>query len=103
MTPQAQTILVQPLRTPTLEPKAPVPQAAAGGAGRRIRAGPAVPAALDSTEDPVRTYLREIGTVPLLTGADEQQLARQLEESTYLPEADGRAGGHRSCDTRKCP
>ena len=32
----------------------------------------------------MRTYLREIGTVPLLTGADEQRLARQLEESTYL-------------------
>ena len=84
MTTQAQTVLVQLLRIPAPDSEGPDSHAAAGGAGRRTRTSPAAPAAVDSTEDPVRTYLREIGAVPLLTGADEQRLARQLEESTYL-------------------
>jgi len=32
-----------------------------------------------SAADPVRTYLREIGKVPLLTGPDEVRLARRIE------------------------
>ncbi|MGE5597701.1 MAG: RNA polymerase sigma factor RpoD [Hyphomicrobiales bacterium] len=38
----------------------------------------------DSTEDPVRMYLREIGEVYLLTAADEKRLARQMEEQQHL-------------------
>ena len=39
---------------------------------------------VDGLDDPVRAYLREIGAVRLLTGADEKRLARQLEEALYL-------------------
>ncbi len=35
-------------------------------------------------DDPVRAYLRDIGAIPLLTGADERRLARQIEERAYL-------------------
>jgi RNA polymerase primary sigma factor len=38
----------------------------------------------DGAEDPVRMYLREIGRARLLTGADEKQLARQMEERDYV-------------------
>jgi RNA polymerase sigma factor RpoD-like protein len=42
------------------------------------------PADADGLDDPVRAYLREIGAVRLLTGADEKRLARQIEEALYL-------------------
>ena len=35
-------------------------------------------------DDPVRMYLREIGKIYLLTGADEKHLARQLEERNHV-------------------
>jgi len=35
-------------------------------------------------DDPVRLYLREIGKVYLLSGADEKRLARQMEEGQYI-------------------
>ncbi len=38
----------------------------------------------DITDDPVRIYLHEIGRVHLLTGEDEKNLARLMEESKYL-------------------
>jgi len=38
----------------------------------------------DSFEDHVRMYLREIGTVPLLTWKGEKRLARAMEAGTYL-------------------
>jgi RNA polymerase primary sigma factor len=38
----------------------------------------------DSFEDHVRMYLREIGTVPLLTWDGEKRLARAMEAGTYL-------------------
>jgi len=38
----------------------------------------------EETEDPVRTYLREIGQTALLTGADERHLAREREEAVHL-------------------
>ena len=38
----------------------------------------------DTADDSVRAYLREIGRVKLLTFADEQRLARQMEEGDYL-------------------
>src|ERR671935_1305535 len=37
------------------------------------------PGALDKTNDPVRMYLREMGTVPLLTREGEVEIARRLE------------------------
>ncbi len=37
-----------------------------------------------TTEDPVRMYLHEIGTVSLLTGADEKHLSRQMEEGQHI-------------------
>jgi RNA polymerase primary sigma factor len=38
----------------------------------------------DGLEDYVRMYLREIGTVPLLSWDDEKRLARQMEDGAYL-------------------
>jgi len=38
----------------------------------------------DGIDDPVRMYLREIGKVYLLSGADEKRLARQMEEGKHL-------------------
>lgn len=37
----------------------------------------------DSFEDHVRMYLREIGTVPLLTWEGEKRLARAMEGGTF--------------------
>jgi RNA polymerase primary sigma factor len=37
------------------------------------------PGALDKANDPVRMYLREMGTVPLLTRAGEVEIARRIE------------------------
>jgi RNA polymerase primary sigma factor len=39
---------------------------------------------VEGFEDHVRMYLREIGTVPLLTWAGEKRLARAMEAGTYL-------------------
>jgi RNA polymerase primary sigma factor len=38
------------------------------------------PGALDKTNDPVRMYLREMGTVPLLTREGEVAIAKRIEE-----------------------
>jgi RNA polymerase primary sigma factor len=38
----------------------------------------------DGSEDHVRMYLREIGTVPLLTWEGEKRLARSMESGVYL-------------------
>jgi|GEM_PF-4347963 len=38
----------------------------------------------EGLEDHVRMYLREIGTVPLLSWEGEKRLARKMEEGTYL-------------------
>ncbi len=40
--------------------------------------------AQESVDDPVRMYLREIGKVYLLSGADEKRLARQMEEGNHV-------------------
>src|SRR5260370_38940275 len=37
-----------------------------------------------SIDDPVRMYLRAIGRVALLTGEEEQDLARRMEMGVYL-------------------
>jgi len=39
------------------------------------------PGALDKTNDPVRMYLREMGTVPLLTREGEVEIAKRIERS----------------------
>jgi RNA polymerase primary sigma factor len=38
----------------------------------------------EGIDDPVRMYLREIGKVYLLSGADEKRLARQMEEAKHV-------------------
>jgi RNA polymerase primary sigma factor len=38
----------------------------------------------DGIDDPVRMYLREIGKVYLLSGADEKRLARHMEEAKHI-------------------
>src|SRR5205085_10591242 len=38
----------------------------------------------EGLEDHVRMYLREIGTVPLLSWEGEKRLARRMEEGVYL-------------------
>jgi RNA polymerase primary sigma factor len=35
-------------------------------------------------DDPMRSYLREIGAIPLLSGNDEKRLARWIEEAVHL-------------------
>jgi len=42
------------------------------------------PGALDRTEDPVRRYLREMGSVPLLTREGEVAIAKRLERGQLL-------------------
>ena len=44
----------------------------------------AEPEPQDEITDPVRAYLSEIGSVGLLSGADEQRLARQIEEGKHI-------------------
>ena len=57
------------------------------------------PGALDKTNDPVRMYLREMGTVPLLTREGEVEIARRIERGQAvghqvdLAHADGDAEG----------
>jgi RNA polymerase primary sigma factor len=68
--------------TPDPEDALPRRNTDAGRAPVRVTADAA--ADQESLDDPVRAYLREIGAIPLLTGADEKHLARQIEEGTYL-------------------
>ncbi|MEE8346739.1 MAG: sigma-70 factor domain-containing protein, partial [Dehalococcoidia bacterium] len=42
----------------------------------------------EGIDDPVRMYLREIGKVNLLTGADEKKLARSMEDGDYIQRID---------------
>ena len=57
------------------------------------------PGALDKTNDPVRMYLREMGTVPLLTREGEVEIAKRIERGQeggpqgHHPHAHGRPGG----------
>ena len=50
------------------------------------------PGALDKTNDPVRMYLREMGTVPLLTREGEVEIARRIERGKLA--ADGVQRSH---------
>ena len=49
-----------------------------GGGRRRVELD-LTPGALDKTNDPVRMYLREMGTVPLLTREGEVEIAKRIE------------------------
>ena len=44
----------------------------------------------EAIDDPVRMYLREIGKVYLLSGADEKRLARYMEEGKHLEQIEQR-------------
>ena len=51
-----------------------------------------------AVDDPVRMYLREIGRVYLLSGADEKRLARHMEEGRHIQQIE-----HRWVDERGEP
>ncbi len=59
-----------------------------GVVARSVRA----PTDDDTPDDSVRTYLREIGRVKLLAFADEQRLARRMEEARKLAAVDADLG-----------
>ncbi|MBI4160928.1 MAG: RNA polymerase sigma factor RpoD, partial [Acidobacteria bacterium] len=42
------------------------------------------PGSLEKTNDPVRMYLREMGTVPLLTREGEVEIARRIERGERI-------------------
>ena len=67
------------------------------------------PSAIDKTNDPVRMYLRQMGTVPLLTREGEVEIAKRIERGRLsipqgdLADADHRQGGRpdgRAADER---
>ncbi len=68
-------------------PKAKSPESLAIEKGEEAKAEEApedveldlTPGALDKTNDPVRMYLREMGTVPLLTREGEVEIAKRIE------------------------
>jgi RNA polymerase primary sigma factor len=66
-----------PKKSPTHEPAATEGKPAAGSA-EEVELDLA-PGALDKTNDPVRMYLREMGTVPLLTREGEVAIAKRIE------------------------
>src|SRR5215207_4989369 len=51
-----------------------------GGEGHEEGDLDLTPGALDKTNDPVRMYLREMGTVPLLTREGEVAIAKRIEQ-----------------------
>ena len=64
-------------------PDVPVPPAELEEIERETTTAPVARAdEHEGLEDHVRMYLREIGTVPLLSWDGEKQLARQMEEGT---------------------
>ena len=60
------------------------------------------PGALEKTNDPVRMYLREMGTVPLLTREGEVEIAKRIERGQLrvlkalvaVADCDPRIAGH---------
>ena len=87
-----------PLIVPVPTPEAPlVPEAAAAPVTKNRRAPRAPASAGDNVRpdrvgeggvsDPVRMYLKEIGKVPLLTGAQEVNLAQRIEKGLLASES----------------
>ena len=67
------------------------------GGGREEIELDLTPGALDKTNDPVRMYLREMGTVPLLTREGEVEIARRIERGklSVIKSISAHADGHR--------
>jgi RNA polymerase primary sigma factor len=63
---------------------AEVPEAAEGKEGLPEEDLDLTPGALEKTNDPVRMYLREMGTVPLLTREGEVAIAKRIERGQQL-------------------
>ena len=90
---------------PAAEPAPPAEKAAAGGpaplARNRRAAKPESPGenvrpdrvGEGGVSDPVRMYLKEIGKVPLLTGAQEVSLAQRIEQGLLASEKMASANG----------
>jgi len=74
----------EPLAKPR---RAPRPEPAPGENVRPDRVGEG------GVSDPVRMYLKEIGKVPLLTGAQEVSLAQRIEKGLLASEEMGQANG----------
>src|SRR5580698_9259693 len=64
---------------PEVESKDELPVAEDGGADLDL-----TPGTLEKTNDPVRMYLREMGTVPLLTREGEVAIAKRIERGQLL-------------------
>ncbi|MFI6348876.1 RNA polymerase sigma factor [Streptomyces sp. NPDC050560] len=91
-TPAAITLEVAPVQSQTLASPTRTEQADAGP----VPPAPAPTRSFDSggpSSDLFRQYLREIGRIPLLTAADEVELARRVEAGLFAGErlADGPA------------
>jgi RNA polymerase primary sigma factor len=80
---------------PTTRPRrAPRPEPAPGENVRPDRAGEG------GVSDPVRMYLKEIGKVPLLTGAQEVSLAKRIEQGLLASDQMDVANGELSPDDK---
>ncbi len=66
------------LEGPAKLPSQKFEEAAAAEAGEEVELD-LTPGALEKTNDPVRMYLREMGTVPLLTREGEVEIAKRIE------------------------
>src|SRR3990170_1910828 len=74
---------------PKKAPARPAPEAEAEERGAEESRGEEVeldltPGALEKTNDPVRMYLREMGTVPLLTREGEVEIAKRIERGKNM-------------------
>jgi RNA polymerase primary sigma factor len=59
------------------------PARSAAARRRALRAASSPPVDRGGTSDPVRMYLKEIGRVPLLTGAEEVEFSRRIESGGF--------------------
>jgi RNA polymerase primary sigma factor len=87
-----------PLIVPVPAPEVPVAPETAGTPATKNRRAPRAPAGAGENvrpdrvgeggvSDPVRMYLKEIGKVPLLTGAQEVNLAQRIEKGLMASES----------------
>ena len=71
------------LRLPRIPPKLPSPLQKRNLRGEESELD-LTPGSLEKTNDPVRMYLREMGTVPLLTREGEVAIAKRIERGQLL-------------------